>query len=218
MKGALRDPRFWLWLALAAWPPEVLAWAFSWEIVDPAYLGVLLAWWPVDLGARLGALGIVLGAGAPLGRPYTLRPWGDALKAALSAEVLLGLKTTALALLGLMPAIALASYDLEGSRPWVLLLAGLGLIPAAHFGLHRLLALVWVLKEPLNGGQALEASARQTRGRFRLFLRLAGPWVALSLGLDALSLGVPEPWGLLTAPLSLAAGLLALQRADQGLA
>ena len=72
---------FWLWLALAVLPPELLAAWLGWEIVDPAYLGLLLTWWPVDTLARLAALSLLI-PGSPrpglaaTGRARRLRPRG----------------------------------------------------------------------------------------------------------------------------------------------
>lgn len=210
-KRALKNPRFWAWLALAAWPPALLGSLAGWDLMDPRTLGALLLWWPMDALGRLGALSLLLSA------PGQRTP-AQALAPALAAELLLGLKASALALLGLVPAIALLSLDQAAFRPAALLLAILGLVPAVYYALKRLLAPLWLLRSPLNATQALDASAAQTSGRFKLFLRLALPWVAVSLGLELLSLGVPDAAALLLAPLGLACGLLALARADAGLA
>jgi hypothetical protein len=141
----------------------------------------------------------------------------QALSPALAAEVLLGLKTAALALLGLIPALALLSLD----RGWtlaVIVLAALGLVPALGYSFRRLLAPLWLLRQDLNASAALDASARQTSGRLSLFLRRLLPWLGLSLGLELLGLGLAEAWGLLLTPLSLALGLIGLRAADRALA
>lgn len=210
---ALRRPRFWLWLCLSAWPPELIAQAAGWDLMDPRYLGLLLAWWPLDTLGRLGALALLVDAPGPRGRLDS-----GLLRSALAAEVLLGLKASALALLGLVPALAILSFGRKAWLPLAAVAAIAGLLPAARFALRRLLAPLWLLRQPLNAGQALAASARQTSGRFRLFLGLALPWVALSWALDGLGLALPEGLALALAPLSLACGLLALARADRGLA
>jgi hypothetical protein len=158
---------------------------------------------------RLGALALLLGPS-----PRTPR---QALAPALAAEVLLGLKTATLALLGLIPALALLSLDARWSLPAVGL-AVLGLIPALGYGLRRLLAPLWLLRQNLNASAALNASALQTSGRLSLFLRRLLPWLGLSLGLELLGLGLAEAWGLLLTPLSLALGLIGLRSADRALA
>jgi hypothetical protein len=207
--SSLQDPRFWAWLALAAWPPALLSWLSGWDLVDPRYLGALLAWWPMDMLGRLGALALLLGPS-----PRTPR---QALGPALAAEVLLGLKAATLALLGLIPALALLSLDRAWTLPAVGL-AALGLIPALGYSLKRLLAPLWLLREDLNASAALGASAQQTSGRLSLFLRRLLPWLGLSLGLELLGLGLAEAWGLLLTPLSLALGLIGLRAADRALA
>lgn len=208
--------RFWLWLLLAAWPPELIAAWGGWDLVDPRYLGVMALWWPVDVFARLAALNQVLSrkTGAPVGRPYEGRRPGEALGDALACEILLSLKFAGVALAGLLPAIALAS---RGHNRAALVLGALGLIPGLLFYLRRSLSLLWLLQAPLRASEALQASAQQTQGRTGLFLRLAGPWLLLSLGLDLGGLGLPELGGLLLAPLSLGAGLWGLLRAQKGL-
>lgn len=205
----LRSPRFWGWLILGCWPPALAAWATGWDLVDPRYLGLLLLSWPLDVLGRLGALAVLL--------PRTARGPLQALAAALGAEVLLGLKLAGLALLGLLPALALLSLDHPGLRPWAWVAGALGLLPAALYGLRRLLALVWVLKEPCSASRALAAAAAQTKGRTTLFLRLAGPWLVLGLGLSLLDLG-GGAWSLLLSPLAAACGLLGLAKAEAGLA
>jgi hypothetical protein len=214
----LKKPAFWLWLILSAWPPELAARAFGWEIVDPAYIGVMLVWWPVDVLARLAALKILLeGTDGPVGHHYA-EPWA-ALRATLTAEVMLSLKVCTPALLGLIPAIALASHPPEssGGRALLLLLAALGVLPALRYYFARVLAPIAILRHDLRAHDALDASAQQTRGRFGLFLRLLLPWTAVSWALDLVGMAAPDAVALALMPLSLAAGLLALRKADQGL-
>lgn len=211
--------RFWLWLLLAAWPPELIAAWGGWDLVDPRYLGVMALWWPVDVFARLAALRAILmrgprETGAPMGRPYIVRDARDAWGSAIAAEILLSLKFAGVALAGLLPGIALAS---RGHHSVALLVGALGLVPALFFYLRRSLSLLWLLQGPYRASEALQASAQQTQGRTGLFLRLAGPWLLLSLGLDLAGLGLPELGGLLLAPLSLGAGLWGLLRAQKGL-
>lgn len=210
---ALRSPKFWLWLCLAAWPPELLSRAAAWDWVDPHYVGLMLAWWPVDALGRLMAVAWLLGLD-----PTQQRSLGDLLRSTLAAEILVGLKASALALLGLLPALALLAYDRPKLLPLALALAVLGVIPALIYTLRRLLAPLWLLRQPLNASQALQASAQQTEGRFKLFLRLALPWLALSAALDLLSLALPNSLAVALEPISLALGLWALVQADQGLA
>lgn len=199
--------RFWLWLLLATWPPALIAAWGGWDLVDPRYLALLALWWPIDLLARLSALA--------LGVPGLTRAPRHALGTALAAEALLSLKLAAVALLGLLPAIAFFSYG-QVRGAW---LAGLlGALPSLLFTLRRSLSPLWAMKGPLNASETLLASVRQTDGRSWLFLRLAGPWMALGLGLELAALGLPELAGLALGPLSLAAGLQALKSADQGLA
>lgn len=212
----MKKPAFWLWLLVAAWPPEIVVRVMGWDIVDPGYLGVLVAWWPVDVLGRLGALGVLIqiGTGGPMARPHTR--W----RSALAAEVLLGLKATSLALLGLIPAIAALSYlGVDSPEKGLVItgLAGLGLLPATYFFMARLLAPFYILRQGLPAHAALDASARQTHGRLNLFLRLLLPWTALSWALDLGTLVLPDAAALLLAPFSLACGLLALRKADQGL-
>jgi hypothetical protein len=193
----------------------------GWDIVDPGYLGVMLVWWPVDVFGRLMALGCLLGMGTGvlLDRPFAAG--ARAAVSALAAEVLVGIKVCVPALAGLVPAIAVLSFGVPQTVPGrigLLLLAALGLLPALHYFLSRALAPIHILRSGLSATGALEASARQTRGRFTLFLRLALPWTLGAWALDGLALAVPDPWALLLGPLSLAASLLAFRRADQGLA
>jgi hypothetical protein len=216
----VKKPAFWLWLILAAWPPEILAQAFHWDIVDPPYLGVMLVWWPVDVMARLAALWILIHpeTGGPLARPYEIAK--RSLPAALGAEALLGLKTTVLTLVGLIPALAYVAYaglDGDKERFIALGLAGLGVIPPSTYALRRFMAPFHVLRQGLDAPGALAASARQTHGRLGLFTLKIAPWLALGFVLDLISLGVPEWVGLFLAPFSLACGLLALRQADRAL-
>lgn len=205
---ALRRPAFWAWLGLACLPPELLSQAFGLELVDPAYLALLLLWWPIDTLGRLGALGLLLGA---QGR-VTRSPWRT-LPSALAAEVLLGLRSGVWALLGLLPGIALLSYvgvESGSRRAAVILLLLLGLLPSAFYALRRLLAPRELLLAPLSGSDALDASAQSLQGRLRPFLLMAAPFIIFSWALDGLGLALP--WGLALAlgPLSLALALLPL--------
>lgn len=155
-----------------------------------------------------------------MGRPHTTSVAWKALPSALGAEALLGLKTTVLTLVGLIPALAYVSYaglDGDKERLIALGLAGLGVIPPSTYALRRFLAPFHVLRQGLDAPGALDASARQTRGRLGLFTLKIAPWLALGFVLDLISLGVPEWIGLLLAPLSLACGLLALRKADRAL-
>ena len=127
-------------------------------------------------------------------------------------------QASAIALLGLLPALALVAYDRPKLLPLAAVIAVLGVIPAMIYTLSRLLAPLWLLRQPLNAGQALRASAQQTDSRFRLFLRLALPWLALSAALDLVSLTLPDTLATALEPISLALGLWALVQADRGLA
>ncbi len=208
--AAARRPAFWLWLALSAWPPELISDALGLQIVDPGYVGLMLAWWPLDVLAKLGALAVLLDAGGLA--PHRRGPW-PALPSALSAEVLLGLRTAALGLLGLVPGVALlslAGIDTPIKRWSVSLLCLAGLIPALLYTLRRLLSSLDLLLAPVNAGAALDASANRLKGRLWAFLKLAWPWLALSLALDGLGLVVEGPAGLPLSLLSLALSILPL--------
>lgn len=207
MRRALASPALWAWLALSALPPELAARALGWDWVEPGALALGLLWWPLDTLGRLGALRVLLvelDAPAPGGwRSATL-----ALPSALAAEILLALRCTCLALLGLVPSLALLSL-LEPAqlarwswRGGLLGLALLGLLPAGLYALRRLLAPLELLRAPLKAGEALDASEKRLRGRLKTFLRLSLPWVALSW---ALSLAGPA-LNLMVAGLSSAGG------------
>lgn len=219
--SAFRRPAFWLWLALAAWPPELLAAHFHWELVDPAYLMTLLLWWPVDMAGRLAALALLMQGASP-------NPWRSpgrprlraALGPALAAEVLLGLKTTTRCLAGIVPGLAWLSYrGMDGPSAWAppLVLGLLGLLPGIHYAVQRLGAPILILRGENNATRALNASAAQMRGKLRIFLAAALPYLAASWILEGLAQTLPEPGTLLLAPPSYALGLLGLWRAWQRL-
>ena len=220
LPDAIFRPAFWLWLCLAAFPPELIAQGMGWDLMNPAYLGLMLVWWPVDVFGRLAVLGMLMGEGGPMGRPYML-PIFKALPTALAAELLLSAKLAPVLLAGLVPGFAwIAWAGLDGPRDWMpaLVLGVLGLIPALLFTLRRLLAPILILQGLDRAGQALAASAGVMHGRLRLFLAAALPWLALSWALDLGGLALAEWAGLALAPLSLAASLLGLWRGWQRLA
>ena len=184
-------------------------------MADPAYLAVSLLWWPADTLGRLAALRILLvefdkDATAP---NAALRPCSAALGAALAAEILLSLRSAVLALLGLIPCLALYSL-LEPAQTlswaWRLLLLGLalaGLLPALFYLLQRMLAPLELLRRPLRAGEALDASASRLKGRLKAFLGLALPWLLLSWILDLGGMALPDWIALALALPSLAAQL-----------
>lgn len=202
----LRRPALWGWLGLACLPPELLSQAFGWEIVDPAYLAVLLLWWPLDTLGRLGALKELFAD-----QGLELRPPTSALASALSAELLVALRSGVLALVGVLPGLALLSVIGLESGPRRLAVLGLllaGLLPSLGFALRRLLAPRFLLLAPMDAAEALDASAAALQGRLRPFLLMAGPFIVLSWVLDGLSLYLP--WGLALALAPLSAALLLL--------
>lgn len=225
LRRALSSPALWAWLALSALPPELLSRAFGWSLADPAYLVASLLWWPVDTFGRLEALNILLtrGLGSPgtPGAPTAWRPPRAALGSALAAEVLLSLRAAALALLGLLPCLALLSLLGPdqllhwGWRLLLLALAGLGLLPTAFYVLRRLLAPLELLRRPLTAGEALDASELRLRGRLTAFLKLAWPWIALSWALDLAGLALPDALALGLALPSLAASVVPIALSEE---
>ena len=219
----LASPALWAWLALSALPPELLSRARGWDMVDPAYLAVTLLWWPFDTLGRLAALRILLQDGAARSGDGTTAwraPW-SALGSALAAEILLGLRSTALALLGLIPALAALSLvspdalSLWSVRLALLGLGVLGLLPAALYVLKRLLAPLELLRGPLRAGEALDASEKRLRGSLFLFLKMALPWIALSWMLDGAALALPDWLALALALPCLAATVVPIALADR---
>lgn len=214
-------PAFWLWLCLSAWPPELIAHAMGWDLMAPGYVALLLLWWPLDSLGRLGALRVLLASGGCAG-PAGGVALRAALPIALSAEISAGLRSSALALLGLVPAAALLSLVGLESRAWRWALGGLallGLLPAFVFLLKRALAPLGVLLGSAQSGrEALDGSMRQMDGRIVVFLRAGLPWMAAAWLLDGLSLGLPGSAALALSPLSLALGLLGLLRGWRRLA
>lgn len=216
MKPAWRQASFWAWLALACLPVDLLAWWRGWALVDPAYLGLSLLWWPLDVLGRLMALALLLGPPASQGA------WRR-LGAALSAEVRLGLWLACGLLAGLIPAIFLLSVKGFQQPAWLAAELGLGLlglIPGLLYALRRLLAPVLVL-QGAGAADALTGSALRLKGRLKPFLRAYLPWLLaglvlenLSFVLDLAGLGqaLPDPWGGLLTPLATALELIGLAR------
>ena len=212
MRPAWRRPAFWAWLALAGLPVDLWAWARGWNLVDPAYLGLSLAWWPVDALGRLMALSLLLPDPPPM-------PAWRRLPSALSAEIRVGLWSTCVLLAGLVPAIALFSLKGFQGPVWLALelgLTALGLLPGLLYGLRRLLAPLLVLGGA-GAADALHGSAQRLRGRLRPFLRAFLPWMLAAWALDGLSWLLPDPWGLALTPPSTALELIALLRGASAL-
>jgi hypothetical protein len=214
----LRAPSLWAWLALSALPPELFSRAMHWDVVDPPYLLVMLLWWPVDTLGRLAALRILLAA-KDADAPWR-SPW-SALPAALSAEILLALRGTALLLAGFMPVLALASLLRPDQlvrwsfRCGLLILALLGMLPALLYTVRRLLAPLEILRKRLGAGAALDASEKRLRGRLKSFLWLAWPWLAAAWILDAAGLALPDWIALALALPSLAASVAPLALSEE---
>lgn len=183
--------------AAAVLPPELLAWAKGWDIVDPGYVGVQLAWWLPDLGLRLLLLeqvGRRLGLGArrsslPL---TTLR--------SLAAEGRAALGLCVVALLALLPAaLWTAALGLEDPlrRAGAIALALLAALPAGLYLLRRMLAPCVLLWEGGSHVQALQRSAALTQGARPLALILLS--AGLGLACNQLFSLLPGPWDLLGA-------------------
>lgn len=205
---ALRRPAFWACLGLASLPPELISGLMGWQIVDPAYIALLLLWWPVDTLGRLAALHLLLAES----RQGLRSPW-RALAPALAAELLLALRSGVWALAGLVPGLLVLSYlglETAAARAAVITLLLLGLLPSLFYVLQRLLAPRVLLLKPLNGAEALEASAQLLKGRLGSFLLMAAPFIAASWALDGLAMALPWGLALVLGPLSLAFLLLPL--------
>jgi hypothetical protein len=224
LRRSFLSPAFWFWLALSAFPPELLSHAFGWGLADPAYLASSLLWWPADTLGRLAALRILLEEFDRDARsgPGVLRPSSAALGPALAAEILLSLRSAVLALLGIIPCLALYSL-LEPAQTlgwaWRLLLGALalgGLLPALFYVLKRMLAPLELLRRPLRAGEALDASAARLKGRLKAFVRMALPWLLLSWALDLGGLALPD-WVALGLALPSLAAQLAPIALSQGL-
>ena len=190
----------------------------GWDLVDPPYLITQLLWWPADTFLRLCVLAWLLGHVRPA---QSWRSPAQALLAAINAEALLGLRAGILGLLGLVPALALlalAGVGSAGARVAFLATGAVGLIPALAYYMRRSLAPMALLSSPLKGAEALDRSRDRLAGRFGAFLKLALPWWAFGLCLDASTLGLDLlgdslafqglSWAL--GVLSLVAGLLPL--------
>ena len=173
--------------------------------MDPAYLALSLAWWPVDALGRLMALRLLMGPRA------TADPWRQ-LPSALSAEIRVGLWMTAIFLAGLLPAVFLLSVKGIQAPGWVgaeLGLGLLGLLPGVLYALHRLLAPLYVLQGD-RAADALQASTKRLRGRMIPFLRACMPWMLAAWALEGLGCALPDPWGMALTPLATALELNAL--------
>lgn len=166
-------------------------------MVDPQYLGTLVAWWAVDAWVRLIVLRSLITALQPqreLKRPAAV------LAAALNAEALLDVRSGIWGLVGLIPALALlalAGIESYPAQMGILALAAVGLIPATTYILRRSLASAGLLLgRAQRGAQALDWSAQRLRV-WGPFLKLALPWWALSWALDGLTLilGNADSWG-----------------------
>jgi hypothetical protein len=212
---ALRSLPVWGWALLSAVPPDALSTWRGWDKVDPAYLGLLVAWWPVDTLLQLLILAWLLKTLLP--GKIQRKPWA-AVAAALNAEALLSVRLGIVVLLGLVPALVLVAVA-DVQALWVqllfLLLVFLGVLPAFSYYLRRSLAPIGVLLFPLRGAEALDWSQGQLAGRLKAFAKLALPWWILSAGLDGLSLCFGDSgWGLSAAWIlgvpSLVAGLMPL--------
>ena len=222
MRSALRSPAFWAWLALASLPPDLLAWLFGWDSLQPASIAVSLAWWPVDVLGRLAALGLLLDAtgpswptGAGTARPGLGRAWASA----QSAELRVALWSTVWALAGLVPALWVLSL---GALAWpagkflIILLAALGLAPSLVYVLRRWLAVLYVL-QGWRAADALRASRERMRGKMGPFIRAFLPWMLAAWAVEGVTMLLPDPWGLPLEPLGSALELLALWRGAQAL-
>ncbi|HTB35279.1 MAG TPA: hypothetical protein VK842_10475 [bacterium] len=217
----LRSPAFWAWLSLACLPPDLLAWAFGWDSLQPASVLVSLAWWPLDVLGRLAALRMLLDApggawpAAPSQSPSLARAWASA----QSAELRVGLWSSVWALAGLVPALlafSLGGWGLPWGRGLLILLALLGLVPALLYVLRRWLAVFFVLRGQ-GAGAALESSRDRLRGKMGPFIRAFLPWLLAAWALDGAGWLLPGPWGLPLEPLSTALELLGLWKGAQAL-
>lgn len=217
MRRAWASPALWAWLALSALPPELISRAMHWDAVDPPYLLLMLLWWPADTLGRLAALRIMLLSREP--ESDWRNPW-SALPAALSAEILLALRGTAMVLAGVLPCLALFSVlSQEQLLSWPFRLglgslALLGILPALVYTLRRLLAPLEILRRPLGAGAALDASEKRLRGRLKSFLWMLFPWLAASWILDCAGLALPDWLALALALPSLAASVAPLALAE----
>jgi hypothetical protein len=185
---SLASPAVWAWALLATVPPDALATWRGWAMVDPPYVFVSLAWWPVDSLARLAILAWLLktaAPGFPLRRPLT------ALLPAINAEAFLSVRVGVVSLLGLLPALtflALGGLETPALRLTLLGLGLLGLLPALIYFIHRSLAFAGLLREALTGPEALAWSQARLKDRLVSFLVIALPWWAFSLVLEGLNL------------------------------
>ncbi len=180
--------------AVAVLPPELLARARGWAIVDPGYLGAQLAWWLPDLALRLILLWRV---GLSLGlRPKILGP-SLVFRRALATELRVALGLCVVTLVALIPAawwIASFGLDTLSVRAIAIALFMLAAIPAALYLLRRMLTPCVLLWEGGSYVAALNRSARLSRGYSVLLWLFAS--AGLSFGLDqALGL-LPAPWDL----------------------
>jgi hypothetical protein len=183
---SLASPAVWAWALLATVPPDAFATWRSWDIVDPGYVGIMLAWWPIDSLARLAILAWLLRAAAP--RLELRQPW-MALLPAINAEALLSLRVGIVSLLGVTPALALMAVqgvETPLRRLAWLGLGLLGLIPALVYFMRRSLFFAGLLHRPLTGATALDWSRTRVEGKLKAFLHLVLPWWALSLVLEGL--------------------------------
>jgi hypothetical protein len=212
---SLRSLPVWGWALLSAVPPDLLSTWRGWDKVDPAYLGLMVAWWPVDTLLQLCILAWLLKALVP--EKTQRKPW-RAVASALNAEALLSVRLGIVVLLGLLPALALAAAA-DVQALWVqllfLLLVFLGVLPAFTYYLRRSLAPVGVLLFPLRGAEALDWSQGRLTDHLKAFAKLALPWWILSASLDGLSLCCGDSWWGLSATWilgvpSLVAGLMPL--------
>ena len=171
-------------------PPDALSSWQGWDLVDPPYLITQFVWWPADTFLRLCVLVWLLREVRPT---QTWRSPAKALLAAINAEALLGLRAGILGLAGLIPGLALlAMVGVSTLGAWVaiLVIGVLGLIPALAYYMRRSLAPTALLTLPLKGAEALDWSRDRLAGRFGAFLKLALPWWAFGLCLDASTLGL----------------------------
>ncbi|MGH7442419.1 MAG: hypothetical protein ACREKE_07085, partial [bacterium] len=146
-RRALLSAPFWAWVALSVLPPDVLGWVFGWGAANPLGMAFGVVWWPADLFGRLEALSLLLHLDSkPSAQNRVWRPARVALGSALTAEVLVTLRATALVFLGLLPSLGLLSLSAPVAlahwpRRTVLgLVAGLGLLPAVFYLLRRCLS------------------------------------------------------------------------------
>ena len=222
MKSALRNPAFWAWLSLACLPPDLVAWAFGWDSLQPASVVASLAWWPMDVLGRLAALRLLLEAvGDPLAggtsgpAPSLARAWASA----GSAELRVGLWSTVWALAGLLPALlalSLGALEHPTGRAVFILLALLGLGPSLVYVLRRWVAVFFVLQGQ-GAGTALRSSRDRLHGKMGPFIRALLPWMLAAWAVDGLIWLIPDPWGLPLEPLGSALELLGLWRGAQAL-